>query len=105
MADFPAEPVTNTGGALTTRTGTASSDTLPAGAVVVARNTGAGPHTMTLSVGALYDGLAVSSRVHTIAAGAVYTFRVPASYADANGRVPVAINSTASEVTYHILGV
>ncbi|MFD6565387.1 hypothetical protein [Micromonospora profundi] len=90
---------------MTTRTGTTNSDTLPAGAVVVARNAGAGSHTMTLTVGALYDGLAVSSRVHTIAAGAVYQFRVPASYGDANGRVPVAINNTASEVTYHILGV
>ncbi|PZG17801.1 hypothetical protein C1I95_14725 [Micromonospora craterilacus] len=105
MADFPAETPSNLGAALTTRTGTTNADTLPAGSVVVARNAGAGAHTMTLTVGAQFDGLAVSSRVHTVAAGGVYAFRVPAAYGDANGRVPLAINGTASEVTYHILGV
>ena len=34
MADYPAEVVNTTGTALTERSGTASSDTVPAGAVV-----------------------------------------------------------------------
>ncbi len=104
MADYAAQAPTSAGTTLTQRTGTASSDTVPAGALIVARNTGAGSHTLTFSVGALYDGLAVASRVVTVAAGAAAAIRVPASYADANGRVPVAIDGTASEVTYWIVG-
>lgn len=104
MADFPAEAPTSAGTTLTARTGTASSDTVPAGSLVVARNTGAGSHTMTFTVGAQFDGLTVSSRVVTIGAGAAAAIRVPASYGDASGRVPVAINGTASEVIYHIVG-
>ncbi|MCX5066657.1 hypothetical protein OOJ91_12285 [Micromonospora lupini] len=104
MTDFNAELPTNTGVTLTPRTGTTSGDTVPAGCVVVARNTGAGSHTVTLTVGAQFDGLAVASRVHTVAAGAVAGIRVPATYADANGRVPIAVNATANEVTYYVLG-
>lgn len=105
MADYSADAAsTSTGSALTARTGTASADTVPAGAYVIWRNTGAGSHTVTLTNNALTDGLAVASRVLTIAAGAVWGARVPSTYGDANGRVQVAINGTASEVTYYIPG-
>ncbi len=104
MADYNGEAPTSAGTTLTQRTGTASSDTVPAGALIVARNTGAGSHTMTFTVGATFDGLAVTSRVVTIAAGAASAIRVPITYGDANGRVAVAINGTASEVVYYLVG-
>ncbi|MEU4558526.1 hypothetical protein AB0F72_09050 [Actinoplanes sp. NPDC023936] len=104
MADYSGEAPTSAGTVLTQRTGTASADTVPAGALIIARNTGAGSHTMTFTVGATFDGLAVSPRVVTIAAGAAAAIRVPVTYADANNRVAVAINGTASEVLYHVVG-
>lgn len=104
MADYSGEAPTSAGTTLTQRTGTASADTVPAGSLVVARNTGAGSHTLTFTVGPTYDGLTVSPRVVTIAAGAAAAIRVPANYGDANGRVPLAINGTASEVLYWVLG-
>lgn len=103
MTDFNAEAPTSAGTALTPRTGTASGDTVPAGALIIARNTGAGSHTLTFAVGQLFDGLAVSPRVNTVAASAVAAIRVPATYADANGRVPIAVNGTPAEVTYYIV--
>lgn len=104
MADFPAELPVSAGTTLTQRTGLASGDTVPAGSLVLARNTGAGSHTMTFAVGAQFDGLPVSSRVVTIPAGQAAAIRIPSIYGDVNGRVPVAINGTASEVLYYVIG-
>jgi hypothetical protein len=104
MADYAGQAPTSAGTVLTERSGTASADTVPAGALVIARNTGAGSHTMTFTVGATFDGLAVTSRVVNIAAGAAAAIRVPASYANANGLVPVAIDGTATEVKYYVVG-
>ncbi|MFC0504225.1 hypothetical protein [Micromonospora costi] len=104
MTDFNAELPTNAGVLLTTRTGTTSGDTVPAGCVLILRNAGAASHTVSLTVGATFDGLSVSNRAVSIGAGGVGAIRVPANYGDANGRVPIAINGTANEVTYQILG-
>lgn len=105
MADYAADAAgTSAGAALTARTGTASADTVPAGAYVIWRNTGAGAHTVTLTNNALNDGLATSPRVLTLAASEVRGSRVPATYGDANGRVQVAINGTAAEITYYVVG-
>lgn len=92
------------GSALTARTGTTSGDTVPAGSYVVWRNTGAGSHTVTLTNNLTNDGLSVSSRVITIPAGAVYGGRVNSAWGDSNGLVAVAINGTAAEVTYYVIG-
>jgi hypothetical protein len=105
MADYAADAASGTAGtALTTRTGTAAADTVPAGAYVVWQNSGAGAHTVTLGNNFMVDGLPVTGRVITIPAGQVWGGRVNALWGDANGRVSVAINGTASEVTYRIIG-
>jgi hypothetical protein len=104
VADFNGEAPTSAGTTLTQRTGTTNSDSVPAGALIIARNTGAGSHTLTFTVGATFDGLAVSSRVVTVAAGAVSAIRVPITYGDANGRVALAINGTANEILYYLVG-
>lgn len=103
MADYAADAADSSSGSLLTlRTGTTNSDTVPAGAFVVWRNTGAGSHTVTLTIAALFDGQSVTAKVLTIPAGGAWGGRIPTSYGDANGRVPVAINGTAAEVTYWI---
>jgi hypothetical protein len=105
MTDYAAEPAgTSAGSALTVRTGTASADTVPAGAYVVWRNSGAGSHTVTLGNNYVFDGLTVAGRVITIPAGNWWGGRINTAYGDANGRVSVAINGTAAEVTYVIPG-
>lgn len=90
--------------AVPSRTGTTNSDTVPAGSVLVIRNSGAGSHTFTLTNNQQVEGLTVSNRVITLAAGEVWSGRVSPNWGDSNGLVGVAINGTASEVVYHILG-
>lgn len=105
MADYAADAASSTTGtALTTRTGTASADTVPAGSYVIWRNAGAGSHTVTLGNNYQADGLPVTGRVITIPAAGVYGGRINPLWGDANGRVSVAINGTPGEITYHILG-
>jgi hypothetical protein len=105
MADNAAQSVANPAGTLVTQiTGTASADTVPAGSIVLWRNTGAGSHTVTLTTNNLAGGLAVADMVLTIANGTQQVGRVPNEWGDANGRVAVAINGTAAEVVYYILG-
>lgn len=105
MADYTADFAGSiTGAALTKRTGSASADTVPAGAYVVWVNAGAGTHTVTLTNNKTDQGLTISSRIITIAAGGAWGGRVDPAVGDANGRVAVAINGTATEVTYYILG-
>jgi hypothetical protein len=86
------------------RTGAASGDTVPAGALLLIRNSGAGSHTFTFTNSATYTGLTVSNRIVTLAAGEVWTGRVDPSWAAPDGTVAVAINATASEVIYYVLG-
>lgn len=110
MTDYNADTPTNSGVAITQRSGTASADTLPAGSVVLFYNSGAGSHNVDLSIGYTFDGLPVGSaatpgkRRIAIAASTYWLVRVPATYADANGRVAVTIDATASEVKYWVIG-
>lgn len=105
MANYTATNVNTTSGALVpARTGTASADTVPAGALVVWRNTGAGSHTVTLTNNFSYDGSTIAAKVITLAAGEVWFSRIKPEWGDANGNVGVAINGTASEVIYYVGG-
>lgn len=103
MTDFAADSVNSiTGGPATKHTGTASADTVPAGSTVLWINSGAGSHTVTLTSNNTYQGLAIPSRVLTVAAGGAYQSRIDPNAGDANSRVAVAINGTAAEVTYYV---
>ncbi len=105
MADYAATNVNTVSGALVpARTGTTNSDTVPAGALVVWRNTGAGSHTVTLTNNFSYDGSTIAAKVITLAAGEVWVSRIKPEWGDANGRVQVAVNGTASEIVYYIEG-
>lgn len=105
MADYAAENVSSsTGSTVTERTGAASGDTVPAGALVLWRNTGAGTHVITLTNSATQDGLAVANRTISIAAGASKAGRINAAWADSSNEVAVAIDGTATEVKYFVLG-
>jgi hypothetical protein len=108
MTDFAAEGTYGTGAtnALTERSGAAiSTDTVPAGALIVARNTGAGTHTLVLPVAATVDGLAVTNRTHTLLTTNIKSFRVPQSYGDANGRVGMYVGEASqTEVKYYVIG-
>lgn len=105
MADYAADNVASSQGtAVAERSGTSSADTVPAGAVVVWRNAGAGAHNVTLTTNNLSGDLAVADRVVALAAGQVKAGRVPLEWGDANRRVQVAIDGTASEVKYYVLG-
>ena len=105
MADNAAQTVANPAGTVVTQiTGSASADTVPAGSIVLWRNTGAGSHTVTLTTNNTAGGLAVADMVLTIANGTQQVGRVLPEWGDANGRVAVAINGTATEVVYYILG-
>jgi hypothetical protein len=105
MADNAATLATLPAGTLSPPiTGTASADTVPAGSIVFWRNTGAGSHTVTLTTNNTAAGLAVADMVITVANGTAQVGRVLPEWGDANGRVAVAINGTAAEVIYHILG-
>jgi hypothetical protein len=105
MTAYAATNVNLTAGALVPpRTGTAAADTVPAGALVVWRNTGAGAHTVTLTNNFSYDGATISAKVITMAAGEVWVSRIRSEWADSSGNVGVAINGTAAEVIYYILG-
>ncbi len=105
MANYPATNVNTTLGALVPpRTGTASADTVPAGALVVWRTTGAGSHTVTLANNFTYDGAIISPRVITLAAGEVWFSRIKPEWADSSGNVGVSINGTPGEVIYYIGG-
>ncbi len=108
MTDYAAESIASSGGAaLTERSGAAiATDTVPAGARIVARNTGAGAHTLVLPVGSTFDGLAVANRSISFTAGQIKGFTVPPGYGDANGRVGMYVGEgTQSEVEYYVLAV
>ncbi len=105
MANYAATNVNTTSGALVPpRTGTTNADTVPAGALVVWRNTGAGSHTGTLTNNFSYDGATIAAKVITLAAGEVWVSRIKPEWGDANGLVGVQINGTAGEIIYYIGG-
>lgn len=105
MADYTATDVaSNVGTAVTARTGTTSSDTVEAGSLVLWRNAGAGTHVVTLTTNNTVGDLAVGDRTISIPAGTAKAGRVPREWGDANGRVAVAIDGTANEVSYYVLG-
>lgn len=105
MTAYAAESVASTtGSTLTARTGTASADTIPAGSMVVWRNTGAGSHVVTLTNNFSYDGSTVAARTITIPAATAKAGRINPNWGDASGNVAVAIDGTAAEVSYYILG-
>lgn len=105
MTDYASTDVTSSAGAaVTERSGTASSDTVTAGSVVLWRNTGAGTHVVTLTTNNTVGDLAVADRTISLTAGQNKAGRVPLAWGDANGKVQVAIDGTASEVKYSVLG-
>lgn len=105
MANYAADSAgSTTGTQLTVRTGTASSDTVPAGAYVVWQNTGAGTHVVTLTNNFAVDTGTAPNRTISMAAGTFYGGRVNAQWGNASGQVGVAIDGTASEVKYLIIG-
>lgn len=106
MTDFAAETAGSTAGSsITERSGAASGDTVPAGAIVFMRNTGAGSHDVTFTNSATQDGLAVANRTVAMAASAIKSVRINALWGDANGRVAMAVaNATPTELKYYILG-
>jgi hypothetical protein len=105
MTDYAADSASSSAGTtLTVRTGSASADTVPAGAYVVWRNAGAGAHVITLTNAKTDDGLVIANRTISVPASGFKGGRINPAWADANGRVPVAIDGTATEVTYLIIG-
>lgn len=92
------------GAAVTERSGTSSSDTVEAGSVVLWRNTGAGTHVVTLTTNNTVGDLAVADRTISLTTGQTKAGRVPREWGDGNGQVAVAIDGTASEVKYYVLG-
>ena len=107
MTDFAAETAGSTAGsALTERSGAASGDTVPAGAIVLMRNTGAGSHDVTFTNSATQDGLSVANRTVTMAAAAVKSVRINPAWGDTNGRVAMAVaNATPTELKYYVMSV
>lgn len=104
MADYAAETASATAGtAITERTGSASSDTVPAGAIVLWRNTGAGTHVITLTTSNTTHGLAVADQTISIPAGTAKASRIHPDWST-TGTVAVAIDGTATEVKYYVLG-
>lgn len=94
------------GGAITERAGTASSDAVPAGSIVLWRNTGAGSHDVTVTTNnTAAGGLAIADMVITMAAGAIKASQILNDWGDANGFCAIAIaNATPSELKFYILG-
>jgi hypothetical protein len=105
MTDYAAESaVQPAGGSITARTGTASADTVPAGSIVLWRNTGAGTHVVTLTTNNTSGGLAVADQTISMTTATQKSSRILPEWGDANGRVQVAIDGTAAEVVYYVLG-
>lgn len=106
MTDYAATDVSaSSGTAITERSGTSSSDTVEAGALVLWRNTGAGTHVVTITTNNTAAGsLAVADQTISIPAGTNKAARVRPEWGDVNGRCAVAIDGTASEVKYSVMG-
>jgi hypothetical protein len=106
VTDFAAEAPNTSGVTITERSGATSGDTVPAGALLVMRNTGAGSHDVTFTNNATQDGLTVANRTVAMAAGAIKAVRINSQWGDASQRVAMAVaNATPTELKYYILGV
>jgi hypothetical protein len=107
MTDYAAQGVrgSQAATALTKRTGSASSDRVPAGARIVFVNGGAGTHIVTFTNTGTFNTRTVGNQTVSIAAGAGADYTVD-SYLDGDGDgwVAIAIDGTATEVTYYVLG-
>ncbi len=105
MTDYAADAASSTvGTTLTVRTGTASSDTVPAGSYVVFQNTGAGTHVVTLTNNYATDTGVPPVRSISMPAGGFKGVRINSAWGDANGRVAVGVDGTVAEVKYMIIG-
>ena len=105
MADFDGVAPSVAGTLVTERSGaTAGTDTVPGGSRILMRNTGAGAHNVTLVTNNTSFGLAVADDVIAFTAGQVKWVTVPMEFADANGRVGIGVDGTATELKYYILG-
>jgi hypothetical protein len=106
MTNYAADPVGSPiPGVVNERTGSAAADAVPGGAFVLWRNTGAGAHNVTLTTNNVAAGsLAIADMVIALAAGQVKGGLVLNDWADVNGFVAVAIDGTAAELKYYVLG-
>ena len=114
MTNQVALAATSAGTALPEISGAAAgTDTVPAGCTMLVRNTGAGTHLVTFTLGpaAAFDGMQATNvagtlgvRQYSLTAGQVMAIRVPGSYGDANGHVTVGVDGTASEIKYYLVG-
>lgn len=105
MTNYTSVDVSGSAGTVVTeRAGTASSDTISAGSLVLWRNTGAGAHVVTITTNNTAGGLAVADRTISLAAGECKAGGVPESWGDANNRCAVAIDGTPSEVKFYVMG-
>lgn len=105
MTDYASTNVASSAPAIVAeRSGTASSDTVEAGTVVLWRNTGAGTHVVTLTTNNTVGDLAIADRTVSMTAGQNKAGRVPLDWGDVNGKVAVAIDGTAAEVKFSVLG-
>ena len=110
MTDYAADAPTEAGTTTTLRSGSAAADTVPAGCVMAIQNTGAGSHTVDLSIGFSWHGLApgdpaaAGKRRLTLPAGTWQLVRVSADYGDASQRVTLTISGTQSEIKFLLIG-
>ena len=105
MAAYAADLASSNAGTVANkRTGTASADSVPAGAIVLWVNAGAGTHIVTLTNSATQYGLAVANRTISIPTASAKVGRIPNEWGDSTGQVAVAIDGTPGEVTYYVLG-
>lgn len=109
MTDFAAENCYSTsGGVITERSGAGVGvDTVPAGAMVLMRNTGAVTHTVTLVNSQVADGLAVAARTVVLTTTQIKSMQINPAWGDANGRVNLwaDVNGGATtEIKYYVLG-
>lgn len=104
MADFDGVSPSVLATTVTERSGaTAGTDTVPGGSRLLIRNTGAGSHVVTLVTNNTPHGLALADNAITIPAAGIRWVMVPNEFADANGRVGIGVDGTATEVKYYVL--
>jgi hypothetical protein len=103
VTDYAAEAGDTTAGAtLTRRTLAATGDTVPAGALLLIRNTGAGAHTLTVANNYTTDTGVPPVRSFPVAAGTFGSLRVNRNWGDSNGRCAVTMSGTVAEVETYI---
>jgi hypothetical protein len=105
LTDYAADAAKLIAGNTTTkRTGTASADTVPGGSVVVWVNTGAGTHVVTLTTNNTPYGLALADQPSPSRRPRRRSVHPRRTGPTRSNRVAVAIDGTAAEVTYYVLG-